>query len=40
LNTPWSTNATATFTTNIPGSSYRYTATNNAPIRFYLIQTP
>jgi hypothetical protein len=40
LNTPWSTNATATFTTNIPGSSYRYTATNNAPTRFYLIQTP
>ena len=40
LAVPWTTNSTATFTTNIPGSSYRYTATNNAPTRFYLIQTP
>ncbi|MGA3284827.1 MAG: hypothetical protein ABSD57_10270 [Verrucomicrobiota bacterium] len=40
LNTSWTTNSTATFTTNIPGSSYRYAATNNAPVRFYLIQTP
>jgi hypothetical protein len=40
LNTAWTTNSTATFTTNIPGSSYRYTATNNAPFRFYRVQTP
>ena len=40
LMVPWITNSTATFTTNIPGSSYRYTATNNAALRFYLVQTP
>jgi hypothetical protein len=40
LNLTWTTNTTATFTTNIPGSSYRYAATNNAPIQFYRIQTP
>jgi hypothetical protein len=40
LNVSWTTNATAPFTTNTPGSSYRYTATNNAPIRFYRVQTP
>jgi hypothetical protein len=40
LNTSWTTNSTATFTTNTPGSSYRYTVTNNAPTRFYRVQTP
>lgn len=40
LNTPWTTNTTAPFTTNTPGSSYRYTATNNAPVKFYRVQTP
>ena len=40
LNTSWTTNSTATFTTNIPGSSYRFTATNNSSLRFYRVQTP
>ena len=40
LNTSWTTNTTATFTTNIPGSSYRFTATNNSSLRFYRVQTP
>jgi hypothetical protein len=40
LNVSWTTNATAPFTTNTPGSSYRYTATNNAPRMFYRVQTP
>ena len=40
LNAAWTTNLTATLTTNTPGSSYRYTVTNNAPIEFYRVQTP
>jgi len=40
LNAPWVTNTSATFTTNVPGSSYRFTATNNASARFYRVQTP
>jgi hypothetical protein len=40
LNTSWTTNATATFTTNTPGSSYRFTATNNSVLQFYRVQTP
>jgi len=40
LNTPWTTNTTAPFTTNSLGSSYRYTATNSAPMTFYRVQTP
>jgi hypothetical protein len=40
LNTPWTTNSTATFTTNTPGSSYRFTATNDSSLRFYRVQTP
>ena len=40
LNTSWTTNTTATFTTNTPGSSYRFTATNNSSLRFYRVQTP
>ena len=40
LNTSWTTNSTATFTTNTPGSSYRFTTTNNSSWRFYRVQTP
>ena len=40
LNTPWTTNTTATFTTSVPGSSYRYVATNDSALRFYRVQTP
>ena len=40
LTVQWTTNSTATFTTNIPGSSYRFTATNNSSLRFYRVQTP
>jgi hypothetical protein len=34
------TNSTATLTTNVAGSSYRYTATNAAPVNFYRVQSP
>ena len=37
---PWITNASASFTTNVPGSSYRYTTTIGPVARFYRIQTP
>lgn len=40
LNTGWLTNTTAPFTTNVPGSSYRFTATNDSSLRFYRVQTP
>ena len=40
LNTSWTTNSTATFTTNTPGSSYHFTTTNNSSLRFYKVQTP
>ena len=40
LNTPWTTNTTATFTTNVPGSSYRFTVTNDSSLWFYRVQTP
>jgi hypothetical protein len=40
LTVQWTTNSTATFTTNVPGSSYRFTATNNSSLRFYRVQTP
>ena len=40
LTVPWTTNSAATFTTNVPGSSYRFTATNNSSLRFYKVQTP
>ncbi len=36
----WSTNASAKLTTNVPGSSYRYTVTNNLPANFFKVQTP
>jgi hypothetical protein len=37
---PWTTNANAALTTNVLGSSYRYTATNNSSLQFYKVQTP
>ncbi|HXR05478.1 MAG TPA: hypothetical protein VN836_12300, partial [Verrucomicrobiae bacterium] len=40
LNASWTTNSTAKFTTNVPGSSYRFTATNNSALEFYKVQTP
>ncbi len=40
LTVQWTTNSTAIFTTNVPGSSYRFTATNNSSLRFYRVQTP
>ena len=39
-NGPWTTNSGATLTTNIPGSSYRFTTTTNGQTQFYRIQTP
>jgi hypothetical protein len=38
LGTSWSTNATATLTTNVPGISYCFTGANNVAARFYRIQ--
>lgn len=40
LGQPWTTNASALLTTNIPGSAYRFTTTNSPATRFYRIQTP
>jgi len=40
LMVPWTTNSTAAFTTNVPGSSYRFTTTNNSSLEFYKVQTP
>lgn len=40
LGQPWITNTSALLTTNIPGSSYRFTTTNGPATRFYRIQTP
>jgi hypothetical protein len=40
LNSVWTTNAGAIFTTNILGSSYRFTTTNGPATRFYRIQSP
>ncbi|MGO8763513.1 MAG: hypothetical protein ACLQSR_00075 [Limisphaerales bacterium] len=36
----WSTNTTAVIATNVPGSSYRFTVTNNEAMQFYRVQTP
>ncbi len=36
----WLTNASALLTTNVPGSSYRFTTTNGPVARFYRIQSP
>ncbi len=38
LGTPWTTNTTATLTTNVAGISYCFTTTNNATARFYRIE--
>jgi unsaturated rhamnogalacturonyl hydrolase len=38
LGTGWTTNTTATFTTNVSGLSYCFTATNHAAAQFYRIQ--
>jgi hypothetical protein len=40
LGMPWATNTTATFSTNVPGGSYRYTDTNSSAVRYYRVQTP
>jgi hypothetical protein len=40
LNGTWITNSSATFTTNVPGTSYRFTATGGTATRFYRIQSP
>jgi hypothetical protein len=40
LNLPWTTNPAAVLSTNAPGSSYRYTVTNNAAGQFYRVQAP
>jgi hypothetical protein len=37
---PWTTNASATLTTNVPGSSYRFTTTVGPAVRFYRVQAP
>jgi hypothetical protein len=37
---PWVTNANATLTTNVPGSSYRFTTTVGPAVRFYRVQAP
>ena len=36
----WTTNATATLTTNIPGSSYRFTTPVGPAARFYRVKSP
>jgi unsaturated rhamnogalacturonyl hydrolase len=38
LGSAWTTNATATLTTNVDGISYRLTTTNNSSARFYRVQ--
>jgi len=40
LNAAWTTNGTAAFTTNMAGSSYRFTTTNNAATQFYRVEMP
>ncbi|MGA3268244.1 MAG: CAP domain-containing protein [Verrucomicrobiota bacterium] len=40
LTASWTTNSAATFTTNVPGSSYRFTVTTNSAKEFYRVQTP
>ncbi len=37
---PWITNAAAVLSTNVPGLSYRFTATPGGVARFYRVQTP
>ena len=40
LTASWTTNSAATLTTNVPGSSYRFTVTTNSAREFYRVQTP
>ncbi len=40
LGAAWTTNSSATLTTNVPGSSYRFTAAKSGAMEFYRIQTP
>jgi hypothetical protein len=37
---PWTTNASAALSTNIPGSAFQFTATNGGAMRFYRVATP
>ncbi len=37
---PWSTNASATLTTNVPGSAYRFTTAVGPAARFYRVKSP
>jgi hypothetical protein len=37
---PWSTNAGATLTTNLPGSSYRFSTPVGPAMRFYRVKVP
>jgi hypothetical protein len=37
---PWTTNASATLTTNVPGSSYRFTTPVGPASRFYRVKVP
>jgi len=36
----WTTNGSAMLTTNVPGSSYRFTTTVGPAARFYRVKTP
>jgi hypothetical protein len=40
LDLPWSTNSSATLSTNTPGASYRFTSEAAPAGRFYRVQTP
>lgn len=40
LSGPWTTNPAAVLATNVPGSSYQFTATNSAAAGFYRVITP
>jgi hypothetical protein len=40
VNGPWTTNASATLTTNFPGSSYRFNTTVGPAMRFYRVKVP
>jgi hypothetical protein len=37
LGSAWTTNNSAVLTTNVPGSSYRFTITNRAAVGFYRV---
>lgn len=37
---PWTTNLSATLTTNVPGSSYRFTTPMGPAARFYRVKSP